>query len=169
MRDKLRDWKAVPQHPVGPSLWCRQAWHQGCCTPVRRLQQCPGLPTLTWTHTEHEELLLIKTKLIRVTTLQLGSLALLKEGIVTGGMDSWHSGRGTVGSLVLLWRVEGQGSGRGVSGVDPAGHPVVGQPVGTTWEVLLKDLPVVVSLFGLRGEVRKCCLCLLKLGVVNLV
>ena len=70
--------------------------------------------------------------------------------------------------LVLVRRVDGQGSGRGVGGVDPAGHPVVGQPLGAARVQLLKHLAVVIGLLGLGWVVGEGLGGFLQLGVVHL-
>lgn len=43
----------------------------------------------------------------------------------------------------------GEGAGGRVGGIDPLGHPVMGQPISPAWVVALKDLPVVVAFLGL--------------------
>ena len=58
--------------------------------------------------------------------------------------------------LVLVGFVDGQGSGGGVGGIDPAGHPVVGSPLAASRVELLKDLPEVVALFGFGGVEGEC-------------
>ena len=84
-------------------------------------------------------------------------------GLVTGpGYWAWLL------VLVLVRCVDGQGPGRGVGGVDPAGHPVVGQPLGAARVELLKHLAIIVGLLGLGRVVGEGLGGFLQLGVVHL-
>jgi len=58
-------------------------------------------------------------------------------------------------SLLCVGLVDGQRAGRRVAGVGPAGHPVVGQPLGLARVARLKHLPEVVRLLGERRVVRE--------------
>lgn len=70
--------------------------------------------------------------------------------------------------LVFIRLVDGQGSGRGVCGLDPARHPVIWRPLGAAGEILLKDLPHEETLFGFGGVQRVQIYRLFQLRVIHL-
>lgn len=70
--------------------------------------------------------------------------------------------------VFFIRRVDGQGSGWGVGGLDPAGHPVMWRPVAAAGVLLLKDLPYIEAFFGFGGVEREQLISLLQLRVVHL-
>ena len=71
-------------------------------------------------------------------------------------------------SLVFIWFIDRQGPGWGVSGIDPARHPVMGEPLSPTWIELFKHLSEVVGLFAAWRQVRERLVGLLHLIIVHL-
>lgn len=71
-------------------------------------------------------------------------------------------------SLLLVRLVDSQGAGWRVNGVDKAWHPVMGQPGGAAWVVLLKHLSEVVGLFGAWRVVTERLVSLLHLLIIDL-
>ncbi len=84
----------------------------------------------------------------------------------------WKCGQGKVWRLmwllVFIGLVDGQGPGRGVRGLDPAGHPVMWRPLAAAGVMLLKDLPYEEALFGCGRIERELLTGLLQLRVIHL-
>lgn len=70
--------------------------------------------------------------------------------------------------LVFIRLVDGQGSGRGVRGLDPAGHPVMWRPLAAAGVMLLKDLSYEEALFGFGRIERELITGILQLRVIHL-